>query len=140
MIDNDGFLISANGHNNKILDTSGNPIKLDPRLRDQTNVNIDGTIDQGSAIVAKLNVVDVPDQTKLKNEGATLLSYPDLATAATPSDSLLQGGSVERSNVDPTTELTSLMETQRLLEANANMIHTQDDTMDKLVNMVGKVS
>jgi flagellar basal body rod protein FlgG len=32
------------------------------------------------------------------------------------------------------------METQRELEANANMIHIQDETLDKLVNDVGRIS
>jgi flagellar basal body rod protein FlgG len=33
-----------------------------------------------------------------------------------------------------------LMEMQRQLEANANMIKYQDETLDKLVNDVGKIS
>jgi flagellar basal-body rod protein FlgF len=139
MLDRAGNLISANGNGIRPLDPEGNPIKLDPTLRDQTYINLDGTINQGSQVVAKLNVVDVPDPTRLKNEGRTTLSYPDMGSL-TPSQSELQAGFTERSNVDPTTELTALMETQRLLEANANMIHTQDDTLDKLVNTVGKVS
>ena len=43
-------------------------------------------------------------------------------------------------NVDPTTELAELMETQRNLEANANMIKYQDSTLQRLVNDVGKIS
>jgi flagellar basal body rod protein FlgG len=46
---------------------------------------------------------------------------------------------VERANVDPATELTRLMETQRLLEANANMIRYQDQTLGRLVNDVGRI-
>ena len=36
--------------------------------------------------------------------------------------------------------MVELMDTQRQLEANANMIQIQDQTLDKLVNDVGKVS
>ena len=57
-----------------------------------------------------------------------------------PATATVRGESVERSNVDPTTELAALMETQRQLEANANMIHTQDSTLQLLVNNVGKIS
>ena len=39
----------------------------------------------------------------------------------------------------PATELATLMETQRQLEANANMIRYQDQTLQKLVNEVGKI-
>ena len=52
----------------------------------------------------------------------------------------MRSGFIERSNVDPATELTELMDAQRQLEANANMIHIQDETLDKLVNDVGRVS
>jgi flagellar basal-body rod protein FlgG len=51
----------------------------------------------------------------------------------------LRNGFVERSNVDPATELTTLMETQRQLEANANMIRYQDQTLGRCVNDVGKI-
>jgi flagellar basal body rod protein FlgG len=52
---------------------------------------------------------------------------------------MLRSQFVERSNVDPTLELTQLMDAQRQLEANANMIRYQDQTMGKLVNEVGKI-
>ena len=46
---------------------------------------------------------------------------------------------IERSNVEPANELTLLMEAQRQLEANANMIRYQDQTLSRLVNDVGKI-
>jgi len=56
-----------------------------------------------------------------------------------PSQSTLRSQFLERANVDPATELTQLMETQRNLEANANMIRYQDQMLDKLVNQVGRI-
>jgi flagellar basal body rod protein FlgG len=47
---------------------------------------------------------------------------------------------IEQSNVDPTTEMADLMDSQRQLEANANMIRTQESTLQLLVNNVGKIS
>jgi flagellar basal-body rod protein FlgF len=139
LLDNSGNLITANGHNLPVLDTNGDPIKLDAGLRSQTLIGQDGTIRQGDKAVAKLAVVDVPDPAKLKNEGATLLSYPDPKQyqAAT---GIVRGQFVENANVDPATEMAALMDTQRQLEANANMIHYQDSTLDKLVNTVGRIS
>jgi len=49
------------------------------------------------------------------------------------------GGFLERSNVDPAVELSQLMSAQRELEANANMIRYQDQTLQRLVNDVAKV-
>ncbi len=138
MIRQDGTLITANGTNLPVLDTVGNPIKLDGTLSGKTEIGRDGTITQDNKPIAKLGVVDVPDPSKLKNQSGTLLSYPQLADL-TPSTSPIRSETVENANVDPATELTALMETQRQLEANANMIHYQDSTLDKLVNTVGKV-
>lgn len=139
MISASGDLITANGSNLNVLDSQGNPIKLDGFLANQTSIGQDGTISQDGKPIAKLGIVDVPDPSKLKNESGTLLSYPNpeqfIASAST-----IRGEYVENSNVDPATELSQLMETQRQLEANANMIHYQDSTLDKLVNTVGKVS
>ena len=43
-------------------------------------------------------------------------------------------------NVDPAAEMTQLMDAQRQLEANANMIKYQDQTLGRLVNDVGKIT
>jgi flagellar basal body rod protein FlgG len=53
---------------------------------------------------------------------------------------VLRSEFIERANVDPAIELSDLMETQRQLEANANMIRYQDQTLGRLVNEVGKIS
>ena len=138
-LDNTGTLILANGSGQKVLDGSGNPIVLNPAARDATTIANDGTVNQLGQPVAKLGVFDVQDPSKLKKEGGTLLSGASF-DQLTPSTSQLVTGTVEDSNVDPSTEMASLMETQRQLEANANMIHYQDQTLDKLVNQVGKIS
>jgi flagellar basal-body rod protein FlgG len=54
-------------------------------------------------------------------------------------EAMVRSGFVERANVDPSTELVQLMETQRMLEANANMIRYQDQTLSRLVNDVGRI-
>ena len=133
-----GNLVTTNGKQN-VLGTDGNPIKLDGTLYGATNIGEDGTITQGDKVAGKIAVMDVADPGKLKNEGGTLFSISD-NNDLSPSDSKIHGEFLEDANVDPSTELTALMGTQRLLEANANMIHYQDSTLDKLVNTVGKVS
>jgi flagellar basal body rod protein FlgG len=46
---------------------------------------------------------------------------------------------LENSNSEPTTELAALMDAQRQLEANANMIRYQDQMLSRLVNDVAKI-
>ncbi len=137
VIDRTGTLVTGN-NGQPVLDAGGAPIKLDGTLRGQTTVTRDGVINQAGVPVARLNVVDVADPAALRNEGGTLFSYPDPA-GVTASNSLVRNESLERANVDPATEMAALMDTQRQLEANANMIHYQDATLDKLVNSVGKI-
>ena len=48
-------------------------------------------------------------------------------------DTQVRGGFLETSNVEPTTELTRLIESGRLLEANAKMITFQDQSLGKLL-------
>jgi flagellar basal body rod protein FlgG len=70
--------------------------------------------------------------------GGNLLSFGD-PRAIRPANPDIRSQFLERSNVDPTLELTQLIDAQRQLEANANMIRYQDQATGKLVNEVGKI-
>lgn len=139
MIDHAGHLIMSNGRGQKVLDPAGKPITLDGTLRDLTSINQDGVITQDGRPVGRIGIFDVPDPSQLRKDGGTLLAYPD-AKQFKASSSLLRNEFVEHANVDAATELTALMDTQRQLEANANMIRYQDQTLGALVNNVGKIS
>ena len=140
MLDNNGNLVMANGEGQQVLDQDGKPIQLDVNNAARLEIQKDGTITQQGQPIAKIGLFDVPDQSQLVKTGENLMDYPDLSNSLQASDATVQGGSTERANVDPTTELTQLMETQRQLEANANMIRYQDQSLNTLVNSVGKVS
>jgi flagellar basal body rod protein FlgG len=136
LVDRTGRLALATDTGQSVLDDKQNPIVVDGTL--PVTISNDGTITQGGKAVAHLGLFDVKNPGALKKEGGTLLSSDGTQlTAASP---VIRSGFVERSNVDPAIELSALMDTQRQLEANANMIHYQDETLDKLVNDVGKVS
>jgi flagellar basal-body rod protein FlgG len=137
MMDANGQLVMANGSAQPILDTKGKPIVLNTAAR--TNIASDGQITQDGKPMGRIGVFDVPDPAQLTKEGDNLLKYPD-TNRLLPSTAKLQSKFLERSNVDPASALVKLMETQRQLEANANMIRVQDQTLDKLVNQVGRIS
>ncbi len=139
LIDRDGNLILSGGKGEKVLDPSGKPITLDSAARDITSIGQDGQITQGGKLVGRIGVFDVADPSSLKKEGGTLLSGPNVSQLG-QSNSLLRSEFLENANVDPATEMAALMDTQRQLEANANMIKYQDQTLDELVNTVGKIS
>ena len=62
------------------------------------------------------------------------------ATPLKPAAGTMRSEFIERANVDPMTEMAQLMDAQRQLEANANMIRYQDQTLGRLVNDVGKIT
>jgi flagellar basal-body rod protein FlgG len=136
MVDNTGHMVMSNDRGQQVLDDKGKPIQL--ALSTTTEIGQDGTITQDGVPVARLGLFNVPDRLKLVKQGGGMLSYPDIGKM-TASTAQLQSKFVERSNVDPATELANLMQSQRQLEANANMIRYQDETLGRLVNDVGKI-
>lgn len=136
MTNNKGEVILADGSGSRVLDPQGKPISADAN---RCLIGKDGTITRAGKPVARLGVFDVPHPDLLTKRGGTLLDYPDMAQAR-PADGVVRSTFLERSNVDPATELSELMSTQRELEANANMIRYQDQTLGRLVNDVAKVN
>ncbi len=123
---------------NEVLDPDGKPIEVDGRL--PIAISTDGTVSQNKTAVGRVGLFDVNDPRELRKMGGSLLSYPNLdLKQLSKASGKMRSTFYERSNVEPTTELTSLMDAQRQLEANANMIRYQDQTLARLVNDVGKI-
>jgi flagellar basal body rod protein FlgG len=138
-IDEKGDLTLANSVGGKVLDPDGKPIHFSGTGK--IVVGTDGVITQGDnhERVGQIGLFNVPDPSRLTKEGGDLMAYPD-PTFIRPVQGIMHSEFVERANVDPTVELTELMDAQRQLEANANMIRYQDQTLQRLVNDVGKIS
>ena len=132
-----GHLILSNARGEKVLDAEQRPIQLAPG--GGIAVGKDGTVTQYGQPVARLGVFDVADRSKLSKQGGTLIDFGKQELLPANGATTLHSEFVERANVDPATELSALMDTQRQLEANANMIRYQDQTLAKLVNEVGKI-
>jgi len=135
LADREGYLIQATT-GAEVLDSEGQPIKLNPGLPAQ--ITPDGAITQNNQAVARLGTFTVNDPRKLIKHGSGLMESTD-PRSIRPGDAALRTGFVERSNVEPTRELVALLDAQRQLEANANMIRYQDQTLGRLVNDVGKI-
>ncbi len=70
---------------------------------------------------------------ELRPVGGGLLDAGNDTTDAAPGSYAVHGGFLERSNVDPTIELTQLLGAGRRLEANAQMIRHQDSALGRLI-------
>jgi len=136
LIDRTGHLVLANGQGQRVLDGEGKAIVL--QLSARTEIGEDGQITQDGGPAARLGVFRPASAGRLRNEGGNLLELTD-GRPPVSVQAMVRSGFVERANVDPSTELVQLMETQRMLEANANMIRYQDQTLNRLVNDVGRI-
>jgi flagellar basal body rod protein FlgG len=137
VMDRAGRLTLGTENGPAVLDDKGKPIKLDPTR--PPLIRNDGSVEQDGQVIATLGVFKVADPSKLRNEAGNLMNYSGEDAPKAISGATVRGGMLERANVDPAIELTALIETQRALEANANMIRYQDSTLDKLVNTVGRI-
>src|SRR5258706_3529452 len=133
-VDRNGVLATDAGH--QVLSDKMNSITLAPGAVD---IGKDGIITQDGKTVGRLGVFSVPDPKLLAKRGANLMSYPDIERNLKASDAQLKNEALEQSNSEPTAELAALMDAQRQLEANANMIRYQDQMLSRLVNDVAKI-
>lgn len=137
MVDREGFLVTGGQTPRKVLNDRKEPIRFDSRAR--LDILNDGSILQNGQSVNKLGLFNVANPSELAKQGDNLFRSAG-PMVLKPSQALVRAGFVERANVDPATELTQLMETQRAMEANANMIRTQDQMMARVVSDVGKIT
>jgi flagellar basal-body rod protein FlgG len=138
-IDRSGFLVLGNNGNARVLDRQMRPVQIDPELRANVSIGQFGDVSANGQLIVQIGVQDVADPTQLIKRGRSLMSYEN-AGPLRQAQGTLRNGFVERANVDPAAELAQLMDAQRQLEANANMIKYQDQTLGRLVNDVGKIS
>lgn len=139
LINTNGDLVLATDPGARVLDRSLQPINLPVQAHSDLNIASDGTIAVRGQAVSQLAVKRPPETGITKHHG-TLMEVGEIAVLPDSEDTRIAQGVVEMSNVDPTTELAAMIETQRSLEANANILRMQDSSLQRLVNEVGKIS
>lgn len=103
-------------------------------------VSADGTVSDKGQVVDRLRVVQIPENT-LTREGQSLYSttQPGQVQNAGQGTVQIRQGVIEGSNVDIPGQMTKMITVMRAYEANQKVIQTQDSTLEKAVNEVGKV-
>ncbi len=139
ILDREGNVIIDNGTGARLLDADRKPVVLDPTQLSKTTINAQGEITQNGKLADRIGLFDVADQSKLVPKGGSVIDASNAGDLQSATGSI-RSNFVERSNVDPAEELTQLMDAQRQLEANANMIRYQDETLAKAVTDVGKLT
>ncbi len=101
-------------------------------------IDTEGNIYQDDAAVGNVGVIDFDDYDYLSKYGENLY---DLVPGANviPTDAELEQGALETSNVNIVDEMVQMITISRAYEAAQKMIQTEDSTLDKAVNTVGRV-
>ena len=71
------------------------------------------------------------------HQGGEAFSIPWLRTSGGPSE--IRQGSLEEANVDVVTAMVDMITVMRTYEANQKVLQVQDQTLEKVVNEVGRV-
>jgi flagellar basal body rod protein FlgG len=121
------------------MDTTNRPIQLSDQA--PFRVDPDGTIGQKGAIVARIQVVSVPDRAALSKAGRGMFRAPaDAMASLKPATGLVRQGVVEGSSVDPVRAMMDITDAGRDAEANFSMISTADRIMERAINGLGRVA
>lgn len=127
-LDADSQLVDALGR--PVLGQSG-PITLD---RSAVQIGTDGSIKDGDKEIDTLRIVGIADPRGLREAGVGLYTYNG---AASEWNGTLHQGSLERSNVDPSTEMVRLMEVTRHAQSVQKAIQAYDAAMQGGVSHLG---
>ncbi|MFD1020117.1 flagellar hook-basal body protein [Thalassobacillus hwangdonensis] len=139
-VDGEGFLVTGNG--NYILNQDGQPIQtngIEFNVTDDGLVQLDeADIPLGIAYAANANdmVKEGNGLFRLADEGQALVN----ARNADGVEFSIRQKFLERSNVDPTTTMTEMMNTYRSFEMNQRVLKAYDQSMDKAVNEIGRLT
>src|SRR3546814_12357560 len=106
-MDADRRLVTSGGH--PVLDDRGREIVLPAGSQDAPNIATDGTVTMGQQQLGKIDLVSFANQQELRKTAQGLYATTQTPTAA-PATSTLQQGALEDSNVEPITEMSSMIE------------------------------
>jgi flagellar basal-body rod protein FlgF len=132
----EGTLTTMSGQ--PFLDAGGAPVQLDPQAGPPT-IGRDGTISQGKNKLGSLGLFRMAPGAKLERaEGASVVpDQPAVPELDFVKNGVVQGF-VEKSNVNPVTEMTRLIAVQRRFEAVTNAMRDSEVSMqDTLKALAG---
>ena len=130
----DGTLADSAG--NPVLDPLGNPIQLsasDTRIR----ISADGTINTENGRMGQIGVVTADDPSLVRPAGGALYRT-DGGTTALAQPKITQGAT-ETSNVQPMTELTQMMRTQREFQFVSQFVESESQRQQSAIDKIDQL-
>lgn len=133
-INSDSELITQSGNN--VLDSNGNRIQIIP---DQDfRVSAEGQITFNNGLQgAQIGLVDFENEAELAQTGDNLYELQG-ETEPIASQAGIAQGYVEGSNVQIVEEMAKMIKTTRHYESNQKVISSIDESLNKVINEVGR--
>ena len=137
---NGHFSLDSQGH---LVTSAGDPVMGDGGeitiSPEDGNAHIaeDGTVSGLHGQLGKLKLVDFANEEGLVEEGASL--YTTNQTAQPVTNSKIEQGTVETSNVEPVVEISRMIEVMRSYQAVANLTQSQEDLARQAIDKLGSV-
>ncbi len=131
-----GELVTLQG--NRVLSEEGFHINLDEAT--EFTVSASGRIYADGKDVGKISIVDFPNKrTELGREGYNLYYSKTGAEPERNINITVKQGFLESSNVSVVDSMVEMIRFQRNYEANQKSVQSEDDTLSKAVNDIGRV-
>jgi flagellar basal-body rod protein FlgF len=128
---NGAFQVSSKG---QLVTAAGDPVVgakgAITMLPGPVSISADGTISSNGAVTGKLQLVEFPAGTALKSAGGTYYTAP-ANSAVTATDSTVQQGVLESSNVNPVSGMVELISAQRSDEMMQRALSMFNSEIDK---------
>jgi len=131
-----GYLVTLQG--NKVLDENRTPIQLEDE--EGFSVTTSGKVYANDKEIAKLSIVDFPNKREdLLREGYNLYYSKNGVEPERAINTTVKQGYLESSNVSVVDSMVEMIRFQRNYEANQKSITSEDETLTKAVNDIGRV-
>ncbi len=129
----DGLLVAADGAS--LLDAGGSPVFV-PGDAAQVSIGVDGTVSADGNPVAQIGLWEPADPLQMTRDKDVRFD-PGGPPLPVENGRMLQGF-VERSNVDPVTELTRMIEVQRAYELGRTFLDREDERVRSAIRTIGQ--
>jgi len=132
-VDSQGFLSTADG--NRLIGEGGT-INVG---NGNVGISESGQIEVDNDVVGTIRVVEVEDKSQLLKIGRSAFMIPAGIEPVAAVNFAIRQGYLETSNVDIVKEMVEMIISYRNYEADAKSVQTQDQSLEKLINNVGRV-
>jgi flagellar basal-body rod protein FlgG len=135
-LDQDGYIVTKEGY--YLLDTQNQPIQIPPNAKHIT-IDQNATVYVDNEEIATIKILQIDNLNTLEKVGDKMWNFQPQRAVVSTNNSTVQGF-LERSNVNPVTEMTELIETNRLVERYQKVMTTfMDDLQKDAIEKLGSI-